>query len=290
MARILTMNVKNLACVILLAAVFVTASQAVNDGQSDSSPHTETFLETGGVRLHYLDWGGTGEPLIFLTGYNSTPHVFDALAQRLRASFRVIGLTRRGRAPSDTPATGYELETLSDDVVKVLDALRLTRVHLVAHSFGGAEATRIAALHPRRVASVVYFDAALDPAAARLVKQEAPVPDPQPRPGTPYAQVLTWWNVYSPDFSLVRCPSLAFYALPAGPPLPSTASPAQRARATEFWRTRWLPAIRQMADKFRREAPNGRVIVLEDASHYLFEDREAEVLREMNRFYEALPR
>jgi pimeloyl-ACP methyl ester carboxylesterase len=284
------MTVKNLVCLILLATVFVTTWQAVAGGQSDSSPHTEAYLETGGVRLHYLDWGGTGEPVVFLTGYGSTPHVFDALAQQLRASFRVIGLTRRGRAPSDTPATGYDLETLSADVVKVLDALRLTRVHLIAHSFGGAEATRIAALHPHRVASVVYFDAALDPAAARLVKQAAPVPDPQPRPGTPYAQVLAWWNVYSPDFSVVRCPALAFYALPADPPLPSTASPPLRARATDFWRTRWLPAIRQMAAKFRREAPNGTVIILENASHYLFQDREAEVLREVSRFYKSLPR
>jgi pimeloyl-ACP methyl ester carboxylesterase len=284
------MGVKNLTCLILLAVVFVPSWQTVAGGQSDSSPHTEAFLEADGVRLHYLDWGGTGEAVVFLTGYGSTPHAFDALAQRLRASFRVVGLTRRGRAPSDTPATGYDLETLSDDVVEVLDALRLTRVHLVAHSFGGVEATQIAALHPHRVASVVYFDAALDPAAARLVKQEAPVPDPQPRPGTPYAQVLTWWNAYSPDFSVVRCPALAFYALPSDPPLPSTASPALRARATEFWRTRWLPTIRQMADKFRREAPNGRVIFLEDASHYLFQDREADVFREMSRFYQALPR
>jgi len=273
----------------LLALVAVVGQIAVR-GQADTSPHTEHFVEVGKVRLQYLDWGGTGEPLVFLTGYGSPAHVFDDLAPRFTGSFRVIALTRRGRAPSDIPSSGYDFDTLTADVTATLDALGFTRVHLVAHSFGGSEVTQLATLYPDRIASVVYLDAALDAAAGEAVMKEAPIPNPQPPPGSPYLQVLQWWTSYTPDFSKVRCPALAFYALPQNPPIPADASEELRNRANEYWRTRWLPTTRRMIEKFRGEAPNGRVVVLENASHYLFRDREAEVVEEMTRFYASIRR
>jgi hypothetical protein len=45
-----------------------------------------------------------------------------------------------------------------------------------------------------------------------------------------------------------------------------------------------------MIEKFRREAPDGRVVVLENATHYLFRDRQADVVREMNQFYSSIRR
>ena len=271
----------------LLAILAVAALQGT---QADTSPHTEHLLSINGVTLHYLDWGGKGEPLVFLTGYGAPAHVFDALAPKFTGSFRVIALTRRGRAPSQTPASGYDFDTLTGDVKGVLDALKLGRVHLVAHSFGGSEATRLATLFPDRVASVVYLDAALDAAAGEAVMKDSPVPNPQPAPGSPYAQVLQWWTSYTPDFSKLRSPALAFYALQDTPPVPESAGEEVRQRANEYWRTRWLPTARRMIEKFKRELPAARVVVLENTSHYLFRDREADVVREMNDFYAALRR
>ena len=43
-----------------------------------------------------------------------------------------------------------------------------------------------------------------------------------------------------------------------------------------------------MIEKFGREAPRGRAVILQNASHYLFRDREAEVVREMTAFYSSL--
>jgi hypothetical protein len=63
-----------------------------------------------------------------------------------------------------------------------------------------------------------------------------------------------------------------------------------RQRANEYWQKRWLPTVRQMIAKFRREAVAGRVVILENASHYMFRDREADVLREMNAFYASVRR
>jgi pimeloyl-ACP methyl ester carboxylesterase len=254
-------------------------------GQVDTSSHTERLTVVNGVSLHHLDWGGTGEPLVFLTGYGSPAHVFDRFAPHFTDRFHVVALTRRGRAPSQAPPSGYDLETLTADVRGLLDALGFRRVHLVAHSFGGAEATRLATLYRDRVASVVYMDAALDGAASEAVMKESPIPNPRPSPGTPYAQVLRWWASYTPDFTGVACPALAFYAVQSNPPVPPTVGEPLRQRAHEFWQTKWLPMVRSTIEKFTREAPRARVVILEDASHALFEDREAAVLREMKDFY-----
>jgi hypothetical protein len=62
-------------------------------GQTDTSPHTEHFVEVNGVRLHYLDWGGNGEPMVFLTGYGAPTHMFDVLAPRFTDKFRVVAGT-----------------------------------------------------------------------------------------------------------------------------------------------------------------------------------------------------
>jgi pimeloyl-ACP methyl ester carboxylesterase len=169
-------------------------------------------VRLNGVRLHYLDWGGQGDGLVFLTEYGAQPHVFDQLAPQFTSSFRVVALTRRGRAPSDVPPSNCDLDTLTSDIKGLMEELNLARVHVVAPSFGGSEATRLAATYPERVASVVYLDAALDSAAGEAVMKESPIPNPEPPPGSPYAQVRQWWTSYSPDFSTVRCPALAIYA------------------------------------------------------------------------------
>jgi pimeloyl-ACP methyl ester carboxylesterase len=48
---------------------------------SGSNPKSE-FLRVNGVRLHYLDWGGSGPTLIFLTGMGSSAYIFNQFAPR----------------------------------------------------------------------------------------------------------------------------------------------------------------------------------------------------------------
>jgi pimeloyl-ACP methyl ester carboxylesterase len=180
-----------------IAAVTLALTLTAFGGQSqapDTTPHTERYLDANGARLHYLDYGGSGEPLVLLTGYGPSAHVFDRFATRFTNRFRVVALTRRGTSPSSRPASGYDLETLTADVLAIGDALKLDRVHIAAHSLGGAEATQLATTRPDRVASIVYLDAALDAAPAEAIRKQAPLPNPQPAPGTPFAQVQEWWT------------------------------------------------------------------------------------------------
>jgi non-heme chloroperoxidase len=142
----------------------------------DKSPHQVGFVVVNGIRLHYLDWGGKGEALLFLTGMGDSAHIFDDLAPKFTDSFRVLGLTRRGQGKSDKPESGYDTGTLVEDIRQFLDLMKIRRVILVGHSLAGNELTRFAEAYPDRVKKLVYLDAAYDRAGLPEKYKQAPSP------------------------------------------------------------------------------------------------------------------
>ena len=167
----------SLLCTLL--AVALPFGLEADSGWTDRSPHSSEFLPVNGVRLHYLDWGGRGQSLLFLHGLGDTAHIFDDLAPKFTNQFRVLGLTRRGHGQSEKPETGYDTATLVEDIRRFLDALKIDRVVLVGHSLAGDELTLFAGRYPDRVVKLVYLDAAYDRAGLpELLKQYPPVLSP----------------------------------------------------------------------------------------------------------------
>ena len=123
-----------------------------------SNPKSD-FVRVNGIRLHYLDWGGDGPPLLFLTGMGSSAYIFNKFAPRFNDRFRVLALTRRGQGDSDYPETGYDADTLTEDIRQFMDRLQIERASLGGHSLAGVELTHFAATYPDRVKSLVYLDA-----------------------------------------------------------------------------------------------------------------------------------
>lgn len=150
------------ACALSLSA-FLLAAACTH--KSDSSWHTVQFVPVErNVKLEVLDWGGSGRPLVLLAGLGNTAHVFDQFAPRLTGFGHVYGITRRGFAPSSVPtpftAATYSADRLGDDVLAVIDHLRLNRPVLIGHSIAGEELSSIGSRHPEKVAGLVYLDAA----------------------------------------------------------------------------------------------------------------------------------
>jgi pimeloyl-ACP methyl ester carboxylesterase len=140
-----------------------SAAKASATAWHDASPHTVRFVTApGGVRLEVLDWGGQGQPLVFLPGLENTGHIFDDFAPRFTDRFHVLAITRRGWGASDHPDTGYGIPTLVADVHAALDSLHLSHVDLVGHSIAGQELTGIAVKYPSDVRRLVYLDAGFD--------------------------------------------------------------------------------------------------------------------------------
>ena len=131
----------------------------------DTSKHRVEFVTVEkDVRLEVLDWGGSGRPVVLLAGSGNTAHVFDGFAEKLSADCcHVYGITRRGYGISSHPDSGYSEQRLADDVLQVLDFLKIVAPVLMGHSMAGEELTRLGDEHPDRLAGLVYVDAAADP-------------------------------------------------------------------------------------------------------------------------------
>jgi len=127
----------------------------------DPSPHSIQFVTVDeNVRLEVLDWGGTGRPLVLLAGLGDTAHVFDDFAPKLTSDYHVYGITRRGYGASSAPNSGYSANRLGNDVLEVLDTLKIDRPVLVGHSIAGEELSSVGTRHPERIAGLIYLDAA----------------------------------------------------------------------------------------------------------------------------------
>jgi pimeloyl-ACP methyl ester carboxylesterase len=129
------------------------------------------------VKLEVLDWGGSGPPVVFLSGLQDVAHGFDDFAPQFTDKHHVLAITRRGYGASSQPPSGYDLASRVADLKAALDSLHLSRVALVGHSIAGDELTAFAASYPTRVSGLVYLDAAYDHSDVRhLLNVPAPWP------------------------------------------------------------------------------------------------------------------
>jgi aminoacrylate hydrolase len=97
---------------------------------------------------------GAGPPVVFIAGLGGHGSYWMAQVQALSPDFRTVTFDHRGVGAS-VGAPPYRVEQWAGDTLRLLDHLKIGRVHLVGHSTGGAIAQVVAATHPDRVASLV---------------------------------------------------------------------------------------------------------------------------------------
>lgn len=108
----------------------------------------DTFLygaqvQAGGMRQHYLRYGGKGEPLILLPGITSPAITWGFVAQYLGQHFDTYVVDIRGRGLSSSGADlDYSTDRCAADVIALADALGLGEFHLMGHSMGARFALR----------------------------------------------------------------------------------------------------------------------------------------------------
>ncbi len=180
------LRTRKLAVPILLVSLAPLYSQQPAPWR-DPSPHSVQFVSVDkNVRLEVLDWGGSGRPVVLLAGGGDTAHVFDDFAPKLTASYHVYGITRRGFGASGFSASENAADRLGEDVLAVIDSLRLNGAVLVGHSIAGAELSWVGAGHPDRIAGLVYLDAmypyAFDNGKGATMQEFMSISGPQPPP------------------------------------------------------------------------------------------------------------
>ena len=116
------------------------------------------------VNLHVEDTGGSGRPVVLIHGWPLSGASWSAQVPALEAAgHRVVTYDRRGFGRSDKPFSGYDYDTLADDLATVVESLDLLDVTLVGFSMGGGEVARYVTSHGTDRLRSVVFAAAVPP-------------------------------------------------------------------------------------------------------------------------------
>jgi N-formylmaleamate deformylase len=141
----------------------------------------DRYLDVAGTRLHYLDYGGTGKPLVLIPGITMPAKTWEFVVLRLAERCRVLSVDLRGRGLSDPGRPGdHTLPTYAGDVESIISAEDLERPAIVGHSLGARVATALGVLHPHARGPVVVIDPPLS----------GPGRDPYPTPLSEFLQAL----------------------------------------------------------------------------------------------------
>jgi len=121
----------------------------------------DQFFDSSGVKIRYVV-EGKGEPVVLIHGFTGNADqgwrvggassVFSALAK----NYQVIALDNRGHGKSDKPhdPKQYGAE-MAEDVVRLLDHLKIPKAHVIGYSMGGMITARLVSSHPDRLLSAV---------------------------------------------------------------------------------------------------------------------------------------
>jgi 3-oxoadipate enol-lactonase len=156
------------------------------------------FIEANGVSLRYVV-EGIGKPIVLIHEMGGTLESWGLLAPLLASQRRVIRYDTRGAGFSEKVRGTLSIDTMTDDLVALLDALGITeKVALAGTAVGGAIALHTAFRHPDRVAAVIVSS----PATSIPAENRAAVLgriDAMERDGMRSAFDATATNSYPPE-------------------------------------------------------------------------------------------
>jgi len=116
-----------------------------------------------GTLIYYKDWG-SGQPILFSHGWPLSSDAFeDQMFYLTSQGYRCIGHDRRGHGRSSQSWNGNDMDTYSDDLAELIEALDVKDAILVGHSTGGGEVARYISRHGTKRVSKVMLIGAVPP-------------------------------------------------------------------------------------------------------------------------------
>ena len=128
---------------------------------SNNNYPQENKVNIGNVKLNYRHWAPEGRQILLLHGLASNARIWDLLAPILAKDFSVIAVDQRGHGKSDKPDNGYDFDTVTNDVVGLIDALDIQHPIVVGHSWGGSVALCLAIKRPDLISGLCFVDGGL---------------------------------------------------------------------------------------------------------------------------------
>ena len=120
-------------------------------------------MRINNVDLHVVDSGVGPDSIVFSHGMLISGVMFDPQVAAFSRKYRCVVYDHRGQGRSVVPKSGYDLDTLTDDAIDLIETLGLGPCHFVGLSMGGGVGMRIAIRRPDLLKSLVLISANADP-------------------------------------------------------------------------------------------------------------------------------
>ena len=124
-----------------------------------------------GVKIWYGEFG-EGAPVILLHGGLANANYWGLLVRALAPHYHVIVMDSRGHGRSSRDARPYGYDLMADDVIGLMDYLKIDKAALVGWSDGAIIGLDIALRHPARLTKLFAFAANSDPSAVKDVEHD----------------------------------------------------------------------------------------------------------------------
>jgi pimeloyl-ACP methyl ester carboxylesterase len=217
---------------------------------------------------------GTGDPVLLIHGYTAALESQAGIANTLANTNRVVALDVRGFGRSSKFGEPDRFgQLLVDDVVRLMDHLKVSRAHLVGHSMGALIAANVTARYPKRVASATLIAGPFYPDKPTFAKEAAPwladlengkglvnfmqwlFPKMEPKMATVMGEHAVKQNDLPSLIAVMRTlPELAIAGLPA------TATPVVVAVGTG-------DPLHPLSVQFAKSSPGAKLLEIEGADH-----------------------
>lgn len=134
--------------------------------------------EINGARLWYAEWGNRTDsaPVLLLHGgFGNSSYYGKLIPALLAQGYRVIAMDSPGHGRSTRPNAPLTYRAMAEDVIGLLDRLKVPKVAVVGWSDGGIIGLDIAMSHPERLAGVFAFGANTDAPGLNAGVEKSPV-------------------------------------------------------------------------------------------------------------------
>ena len=144
----------------LLLAAVVLGSAAAADGAPGPADTTRT-VSVNGMQMFYRTVG-TGDPLLLLHGGTQSGAMWDPFVEALAGRYQVIIPDLRGHGSSTNPDGPLATRRFADDVIALLDHLKIGRCRAIGASAGGMTLAHLVMKHPERIEALVLVGVGTD--------------------------------------------------------------------------------------------------------------------------------